>query len=176
VIMSHKYATLVGIVMALAVAGCGSNATLGGASAPTTALVGNGATSSSSLTDEQQSLSQSCVATFTQHTLAERAWAFDGTATRETTGHDSHLGAVPTTTFHVNHWYKGGAAATVKIEFSFKRSEDQNLRGGIGTRVLVTGEPRWGGRALDDPIAWGCGFTQVWTAPAAQEWSTTFGR
>jgi hypothetical protein len=76
----------------------------------------------------------------------------------------------------VNHWYKGGTEATVTVEFSFNRSEDQNIGGGIGTRLLVTGQPRWGGKALDDPTAWGCGFTQMWSAQAAQEWSAVFGR
>ncbi|MGZ4724548.1 MAG: hypothetical protein ACXV5U_08960 [Ilumatobacteraceae bacterium] len=40
-----------------------------------------------------------------------------------------------------------------------------------GTRLLVTGEPRWGGQPLDDPIAWGCGFTQRWSTGAANSWA-----
>jgi len=43
-----------------------------------------------------------------------------------------------------------------------------------GTRLLVTGEPRWGGAALDDAVAWGCGFTQPWTAEASATWSEAF--
>jgi len=31
---------------------------------------------------------------------------------------------------------------------------------GVGSRLLVSGEPRWGGGALTNAIAWGCGFTQ----------------
>lgn len=44
-----------------------------------------------------------------------------------------------------------------------------------GTRLLVTGEPRWGGAPLDEPVAWGCGFTQAWTTAAAQRWTEVFG-
>lgn len=44
-----------------------------------------------------------------------------------------------------------------------------------GARLLVTGEPRWGGEPLDDAVAWGCGFTQPWTSSAAEQWSTAFG-
>ena len=43
-----------------------------------------------------------------------------------------------------------------------------------GTRLLVSGEPRWGGDTLDDAIAWPCGFTQPWTEETASEWQTAF--
>ena len=59
--------------------------------------------------------------------------------------------------------------------------ENLNIESSIGaveaepsTRLLVSGEPRWGGDALDDPIAWPCGFTQPWTEEAAAEWETAF--
>lgn len=45
----------------------------------------------------------------------------------------------------------------------------------IGARLLVTGEPRWGGHPLDDPVAWSCGFTQPWTADAAESWANALG-
>ena len=41
----------------------------------------------------------------------------------------------------------------------------------LGTRLLVSGEPRWGGDALDEPIAWPCGFTRPWTEEEAAEWA-----
>lgn len=31
---------------------------------------------------------------------------------------------------------------------------------GLGSRLLVSGQPRWGGNALKFPIAWSCGFTR----------------
>lgn len=40
----------------------------------------------------------------------------------------------------------------------------------VGTRLLVSGEPRWGGEPLEDPLAWTCGFTQPWSEDAAAEW------
>ena len=42
----------------------------------------------------------------------------------------------------------------------------------IGTRLLVSGTPRWGGAPLADPIAWGCGFTRYYSRATAAEWST----
>jgi hypothetical protein len=38
-----------------------------------------------------------------------------------------------------------------------------------GQRLLVSGEPRWGGEPLDDAIAWECGFTTSFTDAAAEE-------
>ncbi len=163
---------MLGLAFALLGAGCGSTAR---ATGPAPAIVSTAPSVGPSSQVAAQQRSGSCAFAFTDRTLAERAWAFDGTATRESTGLDSHFGAVPTTTFRVNHWYKGGSAAAVTVEFSFDRSEDQTIHGGIGTRLLVTGEPRWGGKPLDEPVAWGCGFTQVWTAQAAQQWSAVFG-
>jgi hypothetical protein len=173
----HPTRALLAVAFGLLGAGCGSTArATAPAHAPvsTTSAVASSSISPSSKVAVQQS-SGSCAFSFTDRTLAERAWAFDGTATRESTGLDSHLGGVQSTTFRVNHWYKGGSAAAVTVEFSFGRSEDQTIDGGIGTRLLVTGEPRWGGQPLDNPVAWGCGFTQVWTADGAQHWSAVFG-
>jgi hypothetical protein len=124
----------------------------------------------------KQNSASSCVASYSRHTLAERTWAFDGVATSTGTGNDSRLGAVPVTTFRVDHWYKGGSGPEVTVEFSFGDSEDQSLLGGSGTRFLVAGEPRWGGPALNDPVAWGCGFTQIWTPQVEHEWATVFAK
>ena len=44
----------------------------------------------------------------------------------------------------------------------------------VGERLLVTGEPRWGGEPLDDAIAWECGFTMPFSSEAADEWARTF--
>jgi hypothetical protein len=41
----------------------------------------------------------------------------------------------------------------------------------VGTRLLVSGEPRWGGAPLDRAIAYGCGgFTRYYEAALAEEW------
>jgi hypothetical protein len=40
----------------------------------------------------------------------------------------------------------------------------------MGSRLLVSGEPRWGGTPLEDPIAWGCGFTRYYDSGTAKSW------
>jgi hypothetical protein len=121
-------------------------------------------------------VAESCAFSYSPQTLRARSWAFDGTVKSTSTGHDSRLGAVPVTTFHINRWFKGGSGPFATVEFSLATSGDQQVNGGLGTRLLVTGEPRWGGRPLDDPVAWGCGFTQVWTRQTAQRWATAFSQ
>jgi hypothetical protein len=44
-----------------------------------------------------------------------------------------------------------------------------------GDHLLVTGAARWGGAALDDPIAWECGFTTVFSRDRANEWAGALG-
>lgn len=42
---------------------------------------------------------------------------------------------------------------------------------GVGTRLLVSGGPRWGGPPLRDAIAWGCGFTRYYDPQTAADWA-----
>ena len=42
---------------------------------------------------------------------------------------------------------------------------------GVGSRLLVSGEPRLGGAALDAATAWSCGFTRHYDAQTAAEWA-----
>lgn len=54
-------------------------------------------------------------------------------------------------------------------------SEDGPPSYGVGTRLLVSGEPRWGGTdPLRDAFAWGCGFTRYYDAQAATDWTDAF--
>jgi len=41
----------------------------------------------------------------------------------------------------------------------------------VGTRLLVSGAPRWGGAPLDAAIAWPCGFTRSYDPQTAAEWA-----
>lgn len=66
--------------------------------------------------------------------------------------------------FEVHRWFKGATAPEVGVWI-----ENLNIESSVGaveaepgTRLLVSGEPRWGGDPLEDPIAWPCGFTQPW--------------
>lgn len=41
----------------------------------------------------------------------------------------------------------------------------------VGTRLLVSGESRWGEEILRDGLAWGCGFTRHHDADMASLWA-----
>jgi len=85
------------------------------------------------------------------------------------------MGHVPAATFKVNNWYRGGDTPQVTVQFDAGQLSEFVPEVTPGTRLLVAGEPRWGGQPLDNPVAWGCGFTQLWTSTSAQEWSVVFG-
>jgi hypothetical protein len=116
----------------------------------------------------------SCAFSFNHENLAMRAWAFDGTIKTLGTVRDARLGDVPGATFTVNRWYRGGSNPTVTVQFEFPTGESYGIRSGVGKRLLVSGEARWGGEPLDNPVAWGCGFTREWTETESQNWATAF--
>jgi hypothetical protein len=117
----------------------------------------------------------SCVASFSLETLALRSWAFSGTVTSVESVADSRLGDVPAATFDVDDWYRGGSQPDVTVELAL--GNESELAGPIepGDRLLVSGEPRWGGEPLDDPVAWPCGFTRRWSVEDAATWGLAFG-
>jgi hypothetical protein len=128
--------------------------------------------SSSSSTD----IAASCVEVYSPETLANRAFALDGTVASIETRADPKLPAgereTPWVTFDVNRWFLGGSGETVGIWMDGVNIETSagTVNAEPGMRLLVAGEPRWGGDPLDDPLAWTCGFTQDWTEQAAAEW------
>jgi hypothetical protein len=116
----------------------------------------------------------SCAFEYSNDTLAARSWAFDGTLVSVGDLADSQKGNVPAATFEVNHWYRGGDTPQVTVQFDMGAISEFVPEVSGGTRLLVAGEPRWGGQPLDDPVAWGCGFTQPWTSTSAEQWSAVF--
>ena len=80
-------------------------------------------------------------------------------------------------TFEVHHWYRGGQGQQVTISMMPPGAITSagNATYSVGSRLLVSGEPRFGGKPLDDPIAWSCGFTRWHTAEDAQTWQQTLG-
>lgn len=44
----------------------------------------------------------------------------------------------------------------------------------VGSRLLVCGESRLGGAAMDDPVAWACGFTRRYNQADAPIWEQAF--
>jgi hypothetical protein len=125
----------------------------------------------------------SCVEEYSPRTLRNRAFAFDGTVLSIESRRDPQLEVeeekdprVPWVTFSVHRWYRGGSGDEVGVwvEFLNVESSAGTIRAEPGTRLLVAGEPRWGGAPLDDAIAWPCGFTQPYSAEAAAEWEAAF--
>jgi hypothetical protein len=124
-----------------------------------------------------------CVEEYSPATLANRTFAFDGTVmaigpagTNKPGKGDLDAAAVA---FTVNEWFAGGTAPTVTVDLM---SPASNIVGDVtpayeeGTRLLVSGEPRWGGEMLDDAIAWTCGgFTRYYESPVAAEWRSATG-
>jgi len=120
----------------------------------------------------------SCALAYSVDTLRQRSWAFDGTVTAISEGRDSRLGAVPVATFDVHRWYKGGSGTEVTVQVGERVPQGNvvadDIATGVGSRLLVAGEPRWGGDPLDDAIAWTCEFTQPWSEDGEREWRTAF--
>ena len=129
-----------------------------------------------------------CAQAYSPSAVSGRAFALDGTVT--------NIGPVPThraggeldlvrVTFRVNQWFRGGATDVVTVDLTPPDviSADEAIgKGGqtyeVGTRLLVSGEPRWGGKPLDKAIAWGCGFTRYYSPSEAAQWaaSSTVGQ
>lgn|GEM_PF-1439729 len=127
-----------------------------------------------------------CAEGYDLTTLKRRAFAFDGTVSRiaplrPPVEGSSALPGYLTVTFTVHEWFRGGDQATVAVGMipvpapgRMGSPEGTSLH--VGTRLLVSGEPRIGGRPLQDPIAWGCGFTRIFDQATAAAWRQTFGK
>jgi hypothetical protein len=125
---------------------------------------------------------QSCVKAYSPETLAENAFAFDGTVTgigpaRTDRSPQPVPLALRSVTFQVHTWFKGGSAGTAVVDMALPAAGGApDAEGGpayqIGTRLLVSGMPRWGGAPLADAIAWGCGFTRYYSPSMAAAWVT----
>lgn len=103
--------------------------------------------------------------------LDSLAFAFDGTVISVTGGSDPKAPERDTTTglasFEVHRWFAGGESeATVEVWMQ------RTIR--VGDRLLVAGQPRWGGEPLSDPIAWECGYTTEHSAAIESDWVAAF--
>jgi hypothetical protein len=120
----------------------------------------------------------SCVEEYSPAAVTGRAFAFDGTVTdigpaRGDAGLD--LAAV---SFTVHEWFAGGSGAAFTVDMTPPQAgggtEDSPPAYAVGTRLLVSGEDRWGEASLDDAIAWGCGFSRYYDQTTANRWRTAF--
>ena len=123
----------------------------------------------------------SCVEPYSLETLRNRDFAFDGTVVRmgpsvSDRGDDGDLNLAGIT-FEVREWFVGGDAdeVTVDLQAVGEGIAEDDLPFRVGTRLLVSGEPRWGGEPMASPIAWGCGFSRYYDEETAKAWgdSTT---
>jgi hypothetical protein len=112
----------------------------------------------------------SCVEVYSPAALRERAFAFDGTVTAVRDAVDPQLppedNVAQQADLEIGTWYAGGRAPAVTVWMQRDVA--------VGDRLLVAGEPRWGGEPLDDPIAWECGFTASYSEATADEWAEAF--
>jgi len=120
--------------------------------------------------------SASCVEQYDAATLIQVAFAFDGTVTRIA---PSPVGNEPpgyvSVTFDVHTWFRGGHGAGVTVDmFPPGRSSALGTTYEAGTRLLVSGQPRFGGPPLQDPVAWVCGFTRYYDRSTAAQWARIF--
>lgn len=121
----------------------------------------------------------SCAEQYAPAAVGNRAFAFDGEVVEigpsvSNLGDGSDLDDAGVT-LEVHEWFTGGDADTVTVDLQEPDSANQ---GGtddgpayeVGTRLLISGEPRWGGERLDAPIAWGCGFSRYHDGQTADAW------
>jgi hypothetical protein len=120
----------------------------------------------------------SCVEAYSPEAVAGRAFAFDGTVTAIGPARSNRPGVelpLSAVTFEVHTWFGGGSGDTVTVDMDTPPPntwiEPSVPRYEIGTRLLVSGEPRWGGEPLDDAIAHPCGFTRPYDPRTAAEWA-----
>jgi hypothetical protein len=124
----------------------------------------------------------SCVEGYSVKALINRAFAFDGTIIAISPPRTNRPGAklsLVAATFHVNEWFHGGSKRTVTVDMAPPQQQGASAKVApsyrVGTRLLVSGEPRWGGGApLGDAIAWGCGFTRYYDPATANIWRAAF--
>ncbi len=79
-------------------------------------------------------------------------------------------------TFQVHEWFKGGDANSAVVDMTQPSTTAKGIDETVpsyqvGTRLLVSGMPRWGGAPLDEAIARGCGFTRYYGPERAAEWA-----
>lgn len=118
------------------------------------------------------STTASCAEEYSPQTLADRAYAFDGTVVAITSppARAGDPRGYAQVTFMVGQWFRGGSAESADVLMAPPTDgpsiEDRQAYA-VGTRLLVSGEFLRNGQ----PIAWGCGFLRYHSEADAQAWS-----
>lgn len=122
----------------------------------------------------------SCVEEYSTEALAGRDFAFAGQVAAiagteaDPAAEGDHDGSVRVT-FAVTEWFAGDGPERVTVDMPAAGTDSVEAPAyEVGTRLLVSGEPRFGGEPLDAPVAWGCGFTRPWDEATAAEWRAAF--
>ena len=122
----------------------------------------------------------SCAEMHRPEAIANRAFAFDGVvvkigpaqSTRSGMGYLDLVGV----TFAVGEWFSAGTEPNVTVDMGPPVAWTHDVTAevfssyAIGSRLLVSGESRWGESPLDHAIAWGCGFTRYYDQQTAESW------
>lgn len=127
----------------------------------------------------------SCVEPYDPEAVTGRAFAFDGVVLAvggsvSDRGDEADL-APAGVTFEVREWFSGGRGDTVTVDMPPPTTgstdpSDPGYAYGVGSRLLVSGEARWGGSPLESPIAWGCGFSRYHDPGTATAWRDALAR
>ena len=127
----------------------------------------------------------SCVESYNPMAVRGRAFAFDGevvavgpSVTNRSDGADLDMVGV---TFAVHEWFAGSSDDTFTVDMppptqGSQASSENAPTYTAGSRLLVSGEPRWGGQPHESPIAWTCGFTRYYDQETAAQWRTAAHR
>lgn len=119
----------------------------------------------------------SCVEEYDLAMLRGRDFAFDGTVSAiEPAPSGEEDDPYVDVTFEVDEWFTPDGPAEVVVEMfpPGVLADVGTAEYSVGSRLLVAGEPRWGGAPLDSPVAWYCGFSRTWDGPTADEWREAF--
>jgi hypothetical protein len=118
----------------------------------------------------------SCVEDYDVTTLVGRAFALDGVvaaiAEKTSSGDDPYIDV----TLDVHEWFVGDGPDIVNVEMFPPgiRTSVGTADYGVGSRLLISGEPRWGGSPLESPVAWMCGFSRTYDTDTAATWREAF--
>ncbi|WP_346621078.1 hypothetical protein [Blastococcus montanus] len=121
----------------------------------------------------------SCAVAYSPDAVRDRDFAFDGVVLgigpSVTDRSDTPGPALVGVTFAVQEWFFGGDGATVTVDLPPPATDgaSSSVDGpvyGTGSRLLVSGESRWDGAPLEEPIAWMCGFTRYYDEETAAAW------
>ncbi|MET7391920.1 hypothetical protein ABZS66_00265 [Dactylosporangium sp. NPDC005572] len=150
---------------------------------PSTAPPGTAATSATATpdkpaTDRTGALPEGgmidCVEGYSPDAVARRAFAFDGVVVAIGPARSNRPGMgqldLVAVTFTVGEWFAGGSGPSVTVDMYPAVDIEGEVAWAIGSRLLVSGGPRWGGAPLDAAIAWPCGFTRYYDPETAKSW------